>query len=503
MLTVETIRKIRLARHRDHKPIRQIARDLNLSRNTVRTILRTDVTELHYERKVQPAPKLEPFKASLTGMLEEDARKPKKQRRSALLLFEQVQREGFAGGYDSVRRFVQRWKREEQEPVKAYVPLSFAPGEAFQFDWGYEPIELGGVNVKIKVAQFRLCHSREPFCVAYLRESLEMVMDAHVQAFAFFGGACRRGIYDNLKTVVTKVLMGKGRVFNRRFQTLASHYLFEPVACTPAAGWEKGQVERQVGFVRQRLFAKRRKFADLQELNAWLRDECRALAATQKHPEFPEQTVLAVAERERASLVNVRVAFDGYQESVARVSSTALVAFDRNRYSVHAGAVGQAVMVRAYADRVVFVHNSRVIGTHRRLFGRGRTAFDPWHYLEVIKHKPGALRNGTPFQGWELPEALQQVKEVLLKRPDGDRQFVAILASVPVYGLETVGASCATALETGTVSRDVILNLLSRTKEEPLAEPCSLPAHLPPLRLLPKADCQRYDRLLSGGRHAS
>lgn len=500
---METIRKIRNAHHRDHKPIRQIARDLNLSRNTVRTILRSDVTELHYERKVQPASKLESFKDSLTQALEEDARKPKKHRRSALLLFEKVQREGFAGGYDSVRRFVKGWKRQVQEQVKAYVPLSFAPGEAFQFDWGYEQIELGGFNVRVKIAQFRLCHSRAPFCVAYLRESLEMVLDAHVQAFEFYGGACRRGIYDNLKTVVTKVLVGKDRVFNRRFQTLASHYLFEPVACTPAAGWEKGQIERQVGFVRQRLFAKRRKFDTLEGLNVWLRDECRALAASLKHPEFTEQTVAEVLERERESLVNVRVLFDGYQETVARVSSTALVAFDRNRYSVHGSAVGRAVMVRAYADRVTFVHNGLVVGVHRRLFGRDRTAFDPWHYLDMIKHKPGALRNGTPFQSWDLPESLQQVKELLLKRSDGDRQFVAVLASVPIYGLDAVGTACATALSANTVSRDVILNLLSRANEEPAIETCPSPSHLPPLRLLPKADCQRYDRLLSGGRHAS
>ena len=141
--------------------------------------------------------------------------------------------------------------------------MAYDPGDAFQFDWSYEQVELGGVPVEVKIAQFRLCHSRKPFCVAYTRESLEMVLDAHVRAFEFFGGVCRRGIYDNLKTVVTKVLMGKDRVFNRRFQNLASHYLFEPVACTPAAGWEKGQVENQVGVVRQRFFAQRRRFADL------------------------------------------------------------------------------------------------------------------------------------------------------------------------------------------------------------------------------------------------
>jgi transposase len=152
MLTVETIRKIRLAHHRDRKSIREIARDMNLSRNTVRKVIRSDATELHYERKTQPRPKLEPYKAQLIQALDEDLGKPQRQRRSALLLFEGLQREGFAGGYDSVRRFVQKWRRQGQEAVKAFVPLSFAPGKAFQFDWGYEPIDLGGVNVQIKVA---------------------------------------------------------------------------------------------------------------------------------------------------------------------------------------------------------------------------------------------------------------------------------------------------------------------------------------------------------------
>ncbi len=500
---METIRKIRLARHRHGKSIRQIARDMNLSRNTIRKILRSDETEQHYERKIQPRPKLEPFNAQLTQFLEEDSAKPKRQQRTALLLFEQLQREGFGGGYDTVRRFVKAWRQQEQGPVKAFVPLSFAPGEAFQFDWGYEPIELGGVNIKIKVAQFRLCHSRQPFCVAYLRETLEMVLDAHVRAFEFFGGACRKGIYDNLKTVVSKVLMGKERVFNRRFQNLASYYLFEPVACTPAAGWEKGQIERQVGVVRQKLFAKRRKFADLTELNQWLRDECRALAASQKHPEFPERTVAEVAAQERDALVVVRVQFDGHQETTARVSPTALVSFDRNRYSVHAGCAGKAVTVRAYADRVSFIHQGRLVGLHVRQFGRDKTVFDPWHYLDVLQQKPGALRNGAPFLAWDLPEALQQTRTLLSGRPDGDRQFVGILAAVPTHGLDAVAGACATSLAEGTVSRDVVLNRLSRSSEDTSPSTVPSPSHLPKLRLVPVVDCRRYDRLLSGGGHAS
>jgi transposase len=503
MLIVETIRKIRLAHHRDHKPIRQIARDMNLSRNTVRKIIRSDVTEQHYKRQTQPRPKLEPFKEQLTQALDEDYDKPKKHRRSAQLLFEMLQREGFVGGYDAVRRFAQKWKQQRTGVSKAFVPLVFAPGEAFQFDWSYEQIELGGANTQIKVAHFRLCHSRKPFCVAYVRETLEMILDAHVQAFSFYGGTCRKGIYDNLKTVVSKVLVGKERVFNRRFLTLASHYLFEPVACTPAAGWEKGQVERQVGVVRQRLFAKRRKFADLDELNQWLRDECQTLAATQKHPEFPEQTVAEVAIREQESLVPIPVLFDAYQESTARVSLTSLINFDRNRYSVQAAAVGKIIIVRAYADRISMIHNGKLIGLHRRQFSRDKTVYEPWHYLAVLKQKPGALRNGAPFQKWDLPKALQQTRERLGNSSDADRQFVGILAAVLTHGQQAVADACAEALAAKTISRDLVLNILSRANEPDTVIDSQPPDHLPRLRLVPTADCRRYDRLLVGGGHAS
>ena len=503
MLIVETIRKIRFAYHRDKKPIRQIAREMNLSRNTVRSIIRSDVTELHYERKTQPRPKLELFREQLSLALEEDQGKPQKYRRSAQLLFEMLQREGFTGGYDTVRRFVKKWRQQDLGVSRAFVPLVFAPGEAFQFDWSYEQIELGGVNVKIKVAHFRLCHSRQVFCVAYLRESLEMVLDAHVQAFQFFGGACRKGIYDNLKTVVNKVLMGKERIFNRSFLSLSSHYLFEPIACTPAAGWEKGQVERQVGIVRQRLFAKRRKFTDLEELNQWLRDECRTLAAAKKHPEFPDQTVAEVAAKEQESLVPVPVPFDAYQENTARVSLTSLVNFDRNRYSVQVTAVSKTVTIRAYADRISFILNGQLIGLHRRQFGRDKTIYEPWHYLDVLKRKPGALRNGAPFQNWDLPEALQRTREHLGSCPDGDRQFVGILAAVPAHGLQMVATACAEALASKTVSRDLVLNILSRAGDQTTVADCQPPDHLPKLRLPPLADCRRYDRLLIGGGHAS
>lgn len=500
---MESIQKVRKAHLRDHKPIREIARDFHLSRNTIRKIIRTNATEFTYERKVQPRPRLEPFNETLGKFLTEDSAKPVRQRRSAQLLFEQLQREGFDGGYDSVRRYVQNWRKTNAEQsIKAFIPLSFTPGEAFQFDWSYEQIELAGCNVKVKVAQFRLSHSRMPFCVAYVRETLEILLDAHVRSFDFYGGACRKGIYDNLKTVVTKVLMGKERLFNRRFVSLASHYLFEPVACTPAAGWEKGQIEKQVGTVRQRFFNQRRKFASLEELNDWLREQCIGFAAGRKHPDIPDKNIAEVFAAEREHLIRVQAPFDSYQETPAKVSFTSLVNYDRNRYSVHASAVGKTASVRAYADRIILIADGQTVGEHRREFGRDKTIFDPWHYLEVLKRKPGALRNGLPFKDWELPIPLPQVREAMSQRPDGDKQFIGILSAILTHGLDEVVNACAEAVAANSISQGVILNILSRAQETSTPTDCDVP-QLPVLKMPPIADCRRYDLLLARGVHAT
>jgi transposase len=117
---------------------------------------------------------------------------------------------GYAGAYDSVQRFVKRWKSAHQGPklTEAFVPLAFRPGDACQFDWSHEHVELGGVLQRIKVAHFRLAYSRQMFVVAYPREMQEMVLDAHIRAFEFFGGVPSRLIYDNLKTVVDTIYHG-------------------------------------------------------------------------------------------------------------------------------------------------------------------------------------------------------------------------------------------------------------------------------------------------------
>jgi transposase len=495
MKGVDTIARIRREHFVRGKSIKEICRELHVSRNTVRKVLRSGETAFTYEREVQPRPKLGRWTGALDAILLRNAGKPARERLTLIRVFEELRGLGYEGGYDAIRRYARSWEQEHAASVAgAYVPLSFAAGEAFQFDWSHEVVLINGTTVIVKVAHVRLCHSRMLFVRAYPRETQEMVFDAHDRAFAFFKGACTRGIYDNMKTAVETIFVGRERAYNRRFLQMCGHYLVDPVACTPASGWEKGQVENQVGLVRERFFTPRLRVKSYDELNAWLLDQCIAYAKAHRHPEVRNQTIWEAFEAERPSLVPYAGRFDGFHAVPASVSKTCLVRFDNNRYSVTAGAVGRPVEVRAYADRIELRQDGRPVGEHPRCFGRDQTVYDPWHYVPVLARKPGALRNGAPFKDWILPASLERVRRRLAGSPDGDRQMVGILTAVLSDGLQVVEAACAEALREGVHSADVILNILARRRDPVAPATITTPQALR-LHHAPVADCARYDSL--------
>jgi len=158
----------------DHKPIRQIVRELRISRQTVRKAIRGSSTEFRYERQVQPQPRLGAFVGRLGALLEANSKRPARERLTARRLFELLRAEGYEGAYDSVQRHVREWRRRQSQLGPVFIPLWFAPGEAYQFDWSHEVVVLGGVTTTVKVAHVRLCHSRMFLVQAYPRESQEI-----------------------------------------------------------------------------------------------------------------------------------------------------------------------------------------------------------------------------------------------------------------------------------------------------------------------------------------
>ena len=164
MLVVETVAKIRRAYFVQKKPIKEICRELRISRKVVRKVLRSDATEFRYERDAQPLPRIGPWQSDLDGLLGINDGKPSRQRLTLIRIFEELRNRGYEGGYDAVRRYARGWQRDSTSAsTDAYVPLSFAPGEAYQFDWSHEIVLINGTTVTVKVAHVRLCHSRMLF----------------------------------------------------------------------------------------------------------------------------------------------------------------------------------------------------------------------------------------------------------------------------------------------------------------------------------------------------
>lgn len=497
---MEMLGKVRRLFLRDGLSVSEISRRTGLSRNTIKKWLKADGgVEPRYRRGARPG-KLTPFHSYLRRALEADARRSKRERRPANVLLAELKAQGYRGGYSILNDFIRGWREQlaANTPTRAFVPLKFELGEAFQFDWSEERLVVGGIWRRLMVAHLKLCASRAFVLVAYPSQEHEMLFDAHTQSFAALGGIARRGIYDNMKTAVDKVRKGKGRVVNARFSALCAHYLFEPEFCNVASGWEKGVVEKNVQDSRRRIWlqAGRRKFSTLAELNDWVLARCRALWQELKHPEY-DLTIAEMLEHEQPQLMPMIAPFDGYVEEPGRVSSTCLVAAARNHYSVPCELAGKLISKRFYPQRIDIVFEDRVVASHARLFDRGQTRYDWLHYLPLVERKPGVLRNGAPFT--QMPEPFMRLQRLLLRRDGGDRVMSQVLAMIPRVGCEAVQVAVELVLESGQISFEHVANVIARLKQAPL--PPAVETALT-LTTAPLADTGRYDRLRKEAGHA-
>lgn len=496
MINVGILAKIRRMHFRDGMSLREVAKRTGLSRNTIRRWLRQpDITEPQYPQRKSPS-KVDAWAELLVTWLKADRHRVKRERRTAKAMYEALRAQGYNGGYGRICAFIRRWKQEESDSPRraAYVPLAFAMGEAFQFDWSCEYLFVGGLRRRLEVAHIKLCASRAFWLVAYYAQSHEMLFDAHARAFAAFGGIPRRGIYDNMRTAVDKVGRGKERTINVRFHAMCGHYLFEPEFCNRAAGWEKGIIEKNVQDRRRQIWreAGERRWTSLDELNHWVGKHCKAAWEEMRHPQWPELTIAEMHQDEQAQLMPNPRPFDGYIEQPVRVSATGLIHFHRNRYSVPTEYAHRVISLRVYPAELVMVADSQEIARMPRSFERYQTHYDWQHYISLIARKPGALRNGAPFA--TMPEPLVTLQRHLLKHPGGDRIMAQVLAAVPVHGVEAVLVAVELALESGRPSGEHVLNVLARLKSATLPVPDVVTLALA-LTEEPSADVHRYEHL--------
>lgn len=219
------------------------------------------------------------------------------------------------------------------------------------------------------------------------------------------------------------------------------------------------------------------------------------------HPVLKDRTIDEVYLEDLAQCRPLMAPFDGYSEKILKVSTTCLVQYDGNRYCVPARYAGKLITLRAYADRLVFIGGHEMVAEHSRRFGRDQSYFETWHYLPILKRKPGALRNGAPFKDWALPQSMEHIRVRYLKRPGGDRDFVELLLLAQQHDLQTINRACEAALRDGTGQLSIITNLVHRLTEQQPPTPLNV-ANYPGLTTLPKANYQRYDTLVRETTHA-
>ena len=407
------------------------ARVFGLSRDTIAKMCRYSAPPGYVRSKAPERPKLGPLVPVIDAILEADKTAPPKQRHTAKRIFERLRIEyGFAGGYTVVKDYVRLARTRSRE---VFIPLAHPPGHA-QVDFGECIGVIGGVRMKLHVFCFDLPQSDACFIKAYPAETTEAFLDGHVSAFAFFGGVPVSILYDNLKIAVARILGDGKRQRSHAFTELVSHYLFEDRFGRPGKGNDKGKVEALVKYSRANFLTPVPHVPSFEAVNAALEERCRVRQAERagRH----EQTIGERLVADQAVLRPLPEApFEPCDKRPAKVSSTALVRYRMNDYSVPTAYGFRDVLVKGFVDQVAIICGADEIARHSRIYGRGQFVFDPKHYLALLEQKPGALDQAAPLQSWTLPEPLQHLRRLLEVRMGnrGKREFIQVLRLMEVF----------------------------------------------------------------------
>jgi len=435
-----------------------VAREFGLSRETVRKMMQYAVPPGYQRQQPIKRPKLGPWLGVIDAILDDDKRRPAKQRHTAKRIFDRLRAEHqFTGGYTIVKDYV---RGEQLRSREMFVPLIHPPGEA-QADFGEALVVIAGVEQKAHYLAMDLPHSDDCFVAAFPAETTEAFLEGHVRAFAYFGGVPTRILYDNTKIAVAKILGGEQRQRTRSFSELQSYYLFADKFGRPAKGNDKGKVEGLVGYARRNFMVPIPRANSWQDLNAHLEADCQK--RRQRRLRGHSETIGERFERDRATLLALPAApYEACEKVSARVSSLSLVRYRTNDYSVPTEYGHRQVWVKGYVHEVVIACGSDVIARHQRSYERETVVFDPLHYLALLEQKTRALDQAAPLAGWQLPECFITLRRLLEARLNkhGSREYVQVLRLLETFELTEVTYAVEQALKLSTISFDAVRHLL-------------------------------------------
>jgi transposase len=483
MFTVELYARIRRAVMVDGLSQREAARRFGVHRNTIGKMLQFSVPPGYRRRERPPSKKLGPHHGWIDKVLESDRSVHKKQRHTAVRLFERLRdEEGYTGSYTLVREYVGEVLLRTRE---MFVPLSHQPGQA-QADFGEADGYIGGRKVRFHYFCMDLPQSDGCFVKAYPAETAEAFCDGHVAAFAFFGGVPGSILYDNTRLAVARIVKSDGgritgRTRSQMFAELQSHYLFDDRFGRPAKGNDKGKVEGLVGYSRRNFMTPLPVAESFEALNAMFEDACR-----KRHHAILRGQTTSIAARMQADVAAFMplppAPYDACHKVATRVTSLSLVRYRNNDYSVPTRFGHREVLVKGYVDRVEIACHAETIAVHARSYETADFVYNPLHYLALLEHKSRALDQAAPLEGWLLAQSIHRLRRLLDLRMGnpGRREFIQVLRLMETFHQHQVEQAVSEALALGAISFDAIkMLLLARLENRPARLDLSFYPYLP------------------------
>ncbi len=462
MIDYELYSKLKNLTHHHGLSAQQIARELALDVRTVKKWL----DENRYKpRRLSPRPsKLNPFKADIQRLLEAHPY-------TAIQIFQRIREQGFEGGYTIVKDYVHKVRPPK---TRAFLTLSFAPGECAQVDWGsYGAVTVGSTRRRLSFFVMVLCYSRMLYVEFTVSQTMEHFLGCHQNAFECFGLVPKKIMVDNLKSAVLKRIVGQAPVFNPKYLDFANHYGFTISACSVGKGNEKGRVENGVGYVKKNLLAGL-EIPDFAAIHPATRHWLDTIANVRLHGETHEKPVDRL-EKERPHLSPLpRNRFDIATVSQVRASSQFRVAIDANRYSVPAEYAGCALTLKTYPDRICLYCDNKLIARHPRSYDRYQDIEDPDHPRQLLLWRKKAREQKIIMRFLALsPKSAQYYQKLEQRRMNPFHHVQKIMALSEIYDPETVARALEDAFSFQAFSCEYIANLLEQ-RARPLPQPGAL-----------------------------
>ncbi len=492
MLNVDQKEKIRKAFFIEGKSIRQIARERHHDRRTVRAAIRDAGPSRYKLTEPRPRPVLGPFVAIIDEWLAEDQFSPPKQHHTNRRIYHRlVEEKDYTGGESTVRDYV---RKHRNRPRPVFIPLSYEPGVDAQVDFGEAMVIMKGRPLKVQLFVGRLCYSKIPFLVASPNQQQEALFEGHDKAFDFFGGVPRTIWYDRMSQAVKKALPGHRPEEQEAFIAFRSHYLFESRFCNPREAHEKGLVENLVGYARRNYMVPVPEVDSFRELNGLLRQRC--LAEAERRLRGETETIGEMWEQEQLLSLPAHP-YPCCRTVSVRPNRFSMVTFQTNRYSVPVEGDAKSLLLRAFVDRVEITDGIRVVAVHERCYGREQDVLDVFHYLPLLKQRPGAFDHAKPLKMWNRPAVLDRYLARLRERlphREATMEFLHVMELCVTHSLNEVAAAVEKATTLGSLGAGTVAYLLraDRTSWEPAAVLVSAPA----CPAVQTRDLGQYDRFI-------